>query len=63
LPKDYYENVERVIGDYASTNDVAVEPSVVQNVIDVLRGDSHCRSASLSAFAQAKASTWPCWPC
>lgn len=63
LPKDYYDSIERVIGDYASTNDVVVEPSVVQNVVNVLRGDSPCRSASLSAFAQAKASACPCWPC
>ena len=55
------ERVSRLIRDYASANQVAVDEEVVRNVLNVVRGN--CRVAARDAFAAAKAAACPCWPC
>ena len=51
------------IQGYAGTNSVVVDESVVDNVMNVVRSTSPCRTAAASAFGGTKAAVCPCWPC
>ena len=51
------------IEGYAGTNGVTVDEKVVDNVMNVVRSTSPCRTAAEAAFAGAKAAACPCWPC
>jgi hypothetical protein len=51
------------IHSYATTNGVDVDESVTDNVMNVVRSASPCRTAAEMAFAAAKAAACPCWPC
>ena len=58
-----YQKVTRVVSSYARSNEVTIDPSVMQNVMNIVQSNSPCRGAALEAFRTAKASVCPCWPC
>lgn len=58
-----YDKVARLLSAYADANSVAVDESVVEHVLNVVRAGSSCRVAALAALADTKAAVCQCWPC
>jgi hypothetical protein len=62
-PNERRIQILSLIQNYGAGKDVQVDPSVADNVMNIVASGSPCRDAAEDAFQSVKADVCPCWPC
>ena len=62
-PNERRNQILSLVQNYGSGKEVPIDPSVADNVMNVVAFGSPCRDAAAAAMQSVKADVCPCWPC